>query len=191
MIHFSLDTLHREDYGSSPGHPSYLLTPPDTVMLGERVVEVQIIEEQVAVTQAHLDAFARFLNDYASVEAAIARAIKERYESKEGDIIEWLEEILVPAYWSMLFPGCKSPADVSADQYFQALTLVSIRFYSEPKPEDEEIVSDYRFCVPESALLPEDTTRFQRYLDKADLTDQVFAAKVMLDGRLLGVDLES
>ena len=32
---------------------------------------------------------------------------------------------------------------------------------------------------------------YQRYLDRCDVTDQVLAVKAMLDGSLLGVDLES
>ena len=191
MIEFPLDSLQREDYFSTPDYPSELLTPSGPIMLGDRVVEVSIVQKKTPVTQAHLDAFARFLNDYAKMELPFAVAIKARYVDDEGYLIEWLEEELEPSYWSALFPGCKSAAEVSADQYFKALTLVSISFHPEPAPDDEEIVADYRFCIPESKLLPDNSTNFQRYLDWCDLTDQVHAVKAMLNGHLLGVDLES
>ncbi len=158
-------------------------------MLGDRPVEVAICAK-APVSQPQLDAFARFLNDYAQMESPFAAAIKARYDDKEGDLIEWLEEVLEPVYWAALFPGCKSAAEVSADQYFKALTLCSVRLYPEPAPDDEEIVADYRFCVPESIVLSEHS-RYQRYLDRCDVTDQVLAVKAMMDGRLLGVDLES
>ncbi|MES2952551.1 MAG: hypothetical protein V4858_28820 [Pseudomonadota bacterium] len=188
MIHFPLDSLHREDL-SSPGRPCDLLTPPGPVMLGDRAVEVQIWAK-APVSQTQLDAFAGFLNDYASMEIPFAAAIKARYDDKEGDLIEWLEEVLEPTYWAALFPGCNSAAEVNADQYFKTLTLCSVSFHPDPAPDDEEIVADYRFCVPESILLP-DHPNCQRYLDRCDLTDQVLAVKAMLDGRLLGVDHES
>lgn len=34
-------------------------------------------------------------------------------------------------------------------------------------------------------------SHFQQYLDLCDLTDQIHAVKAMLNGHLLGVDLES
>ena len=112
MIHFALDTLQREDC-SSPDEPCELLTPPSPVVLGDRVVEVRIWAK-APVNQAQLDGFARFLNDYANMEPPFAAAIRARYTDKDGDLIEWLEEILDPPYWVALFPGCKSAAQVDA-----------------------------------------------------------------------------
>ena len=123
-------------------------------MLGDRKVEVEIWAK-APVSQTQLDAFADFLNDYAQMEPPFAAAIKARHTDDEGDLIEWLEEVLQPAYWAALFPGCNSAAEVSADQYFKALTLCSVRFRPNPAPDDEEIIADYRFCVPESIVLPE------------------------------------
>ena len=96
MIQFVLDTLHSEDC-SYQGPRCDVLTPPDPVMLGDRAVEVQIWAK-APVSQAQLDAFARFLNDYARMELPFATAIKGRYDDKEGDLIEWLEEELETAY---------------------------------------------------------------------------------------------
>ena len=151
-IQFVLDTLHGEEC-SYQGPRCDVLTPPDPVMLGDRAVEVQIC--QSTGEPGSVDAFARFLNDYARMELPFATAIKARYDDKEGDLIEWLEEELETAYWAALFPGCNSAAEVSADQYFKALNLCSVRFRPNPAPDDEEITADYRFCVPESIVLQE------------------------------------
>lgn len=189
MIQFLLDSLHSEDcsYG---GPPCDVLTPTGPVMLGDRAVEVAIWTK-APVSQAQLDAFAHFLNDYAQMEPPFAAAIKARYTDDEGDLIEWLEDVLEPAYWAALFPDCKSAAEVTADHYFKALTLCSVSFHPDPASDDDEIVADYRFCIPKSTLLPEHSTNFLRILEWCDVTDQVLAVKAMLDGRLLGVDLES
>jgi len=185
MIAFSID-----DYpaGSQQtiGDSGYVDLAPVTI--GTRQVELTVWSDN-ELTQGHLDAFARFLQNYGKFEPAFAAAIKADYE-RDKNLAEWMEEVLEPPYWQALFPGCQTAEDVTAEHFFKATTLCSISFYPDRPDDGTEITADYRFCVPESALVREHPHGL-RFADRVDVTDQILAIRAMLDGKLVSVGHES
>lgn len=175
----TIEPLHLEDSYSHPYFGEFDLRESDTlktIIVDGREVEVELYMDRKAQGEfepKQLDQFVPLLDNLAGIDAQVRAHIPEETrldwlgDRMEFDADERTEQL------AQMFPGAKTPEDVSPEAFAKALWLDRISLSLSPGDSGGAAMTlDY-------LIFP------------VDEDGEIFAAKVSADGKLMDVALES
>jgi hypothetical protein len=133
-----------------------------------------------------------------SVMEYLAKALSSDKESTIGFLIEDMRAQLPPAQWEAMFPGKTDASSLGAGHLAGALKITGIGFATPDAPRDyvslasDMATVDLRLLCPAAAAAAEmDNDGYLKFGSGVDITGQVLALRIGLDGRIDGLAVES